>query len=66
MNLNSSKYVPKLGHPQIAHYSNLSPSLDSRVADQSRTTQILFGLSQLGPFWSKEQFLDNLILVGTP
>ena len=33
MNLTSSKYVPKLGHPKTAHYSNLSPSLDSTVAD---------------------------------
>ena len=36
MNLSSSKFGPKLGHPKIAHHSNLSPSLDSKVANWSR------------------------------
>ena len=36
MNLSSSKYDPKVGHTKIAPHSNLSPSLDSKVADWCR------------------------------
>ena len=36
MNLSSFKYGLKLGHPKISHHSNLSPSLDSKVANWSR------------------------------
>ena len=58
MHLLSSKYGPKLGHPKIAHHSNLSPSLDSKVADCSRIdktivwtvlNQVVVFQSQLGP-----------------
>ena len=41
MNLSSSKYGPKLGHPKIAHHSNLSPSLDSKVANWSRIVKMV-------------------------
>ena len=65
----TTKRVPKLGHP-IAHYSNLSPSLDSTVADSLELEKPLFGpsyiklvfQSQSGPFLGNEQFLGNLIL----
>ena len=33
--------VQKLGHPNIAHHLNLSPSLDSKVANWSRTAKII-------------------------
>ena len=74
MNLSSSKYGPKLGHPKIAHHSNLSPSLDSKAADWSRTAktivwtvlnQVVVFQSQLGPSLSNEQILDDLILTET-
>ena len=33
--------VQKLGHPNIDHHLNLSPSLDSKVANWSRTAKII-------------------------
>ena len=74
MHLLSSKYGPKLGHPKIAHHSNLSPSLDSKVENWSRTAktivwtalnQFVVFQSQLGPSLSNEQILDHLILTET-
>ena len=71
MNLSSSKYDPKVGHTKIAHHSNLSPSLDSKVANWSRTAktivwtalnQVLVFQSQLGLSLSNEQIVDDLIL----
>ena len=58
MNLSSSKYDPKVGHTKIAHHPNLSPRLDSKVANWSRIdktivwtvlNQVVVFQSQLGP-----------------
>ena len=75
MNLQRSRYAPKLGHPNIAHHSNLSPNLDPKAADWSRTAkiimwtvlnQVLVFQTQLGPSLSDEQILDDLVLTETP
>ena len=55
--------VQKLGHPNIAHHLNLSPSLDSKVANWSMTAKIIIWTalnqvvvfqSQLGPSLSNQ------------
>ena len=56
----SSKYGPKLGHPNgdlnIARHSNLSPSLNSTLADWSWTakTIVLTDLDQVVVFQSSQ------------
>ena len=39
---NSLKYSRIIGGPKIAHHSNLSPNLDSTIADWSKTDKTLF------------------------
>ena len=73
MNLLSSRYGPKLGHPKIAHHSNLSPSIDSKIADWSMIDKTIVWtvlkqvvVSQSQSSLSDVQNLDDRILTQTP